>query len=85
VRVAENYRRGQLKHAVTEEQAYVLVKPENNWDFEQKQGKFRTSDPCPLDWAFHFGSCVYGHQHHGVNKYRKWDLKVPGIVRCSPV
>jgi hypothetical protein len=37
VRVAENYRRGQLKHAVTEEQAYVLVKPENNWDFEQKQ------------------------------------------------
>ena len=37
VRVAENYRRGQLKHAVTEEQAYLLVKPENNWDFEQKQ------------------------------------------------
>jgi hypothetical protein len=37
VRVAENYRRGQLKHAVTEEQAYILVKPENNWDFEQKQ------------------------------------------------
>jgi hypothetical protein len=37
VRVAENYRRGQLKHAVTEEQAYLLVKPENNWDFDQKQ------------------------------------------------